>query len=48
VTKAISDKYGMETIREMLRDLGSGMSIESSFYKETGLRLDVFVNNAKG
>lgn len=48
VTKAISDKFGMETIREMLRDLGSGMSIESSFYKETGLKLDAFVNNVKG
>lgn len=48
VTKAISDKYGMETIREMLRDLGSGMDIESSFYKETESRLDVFVNNVKG
>ncbi|SNX53721.1 hypothetical protein [Thermoanaerobacterium sp. RBIITD] len=47
VTKAISDKYGMETIREMLKDLGSGMNIEDSFYKETDTKLDIFVNNVK-
>jgi hypothetical protein len=48
VTKAISDKYGMSTIRSILKDLGNGMNLKESFYKETGEELNSFVLSVKG
>lgn len=45
VTKAISDKYGMSSIRGILKDLGNGMNLEESFYKETHINLESFFNS---
>ncbi|HHW56333.1 MAG TPA: hypothetical protein GXX15_01430 [Clostridia bacterium] len=47
IVKAISEKYGMGAIREILKFLGSGFNIEDSFYKVTGERLTDFVESLK-
>lgn len=47
IVKAISDKYGMESIRGILKDLGKGLSMEDSFYINTGKNLDMFAENVK-
>ncbi|ABY93604.1 hypothetical protein JCM16816_22300 [Thermoanaerobacter brockii subsp. lactiethylicus] len=45
IVKAISDKYGMQSIRDILKYLGNGLSLENSFYKVTGEDLNHFVNS---
>ncbi|MGB9809563.1 MAG: hypothetical protein ACPLSA_05935 [Caldanaerobacter sp.] len=44
IMKAISSKYGMESIREILRLLGEGLSLDASFRKVTGDDLKNFVD----
>lgn len=47
IVKAISDKYGMQSIRDILKYLGRGLSLNESFYKVTGQNLDKFVDSVK-
>ncbi|MDI3518851.1 MAG: hypothetical protein PWQ34_998 [Caldanaerobacter sp.] len=47
ILKAMSYKYGMESIREIIKYLGEGLSLEESFYKVTGDTLKNFIDSIK-
>lgn len=47
IVKAIADKYGMQSIRNILKYLGKGLSLSESFYKVTGQNLEKFVDSVK-
>lgn len=47
IVKAISDKYGMDAIRGILKDLGKGLSLNDSFYRQTHENLTTFADNVK-
>ncbi|AIS53520.1 hypothetical protein TKV_c23980 [Thermoanaerobacter kivui] len=47
IVKAITDKYGMQSIRDILKCLGKGLSLNDSFYKITGVDLEKFVDSLK-
>ncbi|MGB9679562.1 MAG: peptidase MA family metallohydrolase [Minisyncoccia bacterium] len=47
ILKAITDRYGIEAVKNILFDLGKGDNLSDSFYKITGEKLNVFVNSVK-
>ncbi|MFV9568791.1 peptidase MA family metallohydrolase [Thermoanaerobacter mathranii] len=47
IVKAITDKYEMQSIREILKYLGEGLNLSESFYKVTGQNLEKFVDSVK-